>query len=347
MKLICSFILFISSLLSLLQTNTDKTYLISKKDVKLFLPKEFPKPIYTFKNNPVTPDGFILGRKLFYDEILSRDTTVSCHTCHQRIAAFAHIDHRLSHGIDAKIGSRNVPAIQNLIWKNSFMWDGGINHIEVQAIHPITSDIEMDETLENVIYKLRQDSSYRRLFKNAFRDTVINTQRMLRALTQFMGMMISSNSKYDQYLRGEDTFSLQEKNGLFIFRKKCANCHQEPLFTDHSFRNNGIKPDSLLNDVGRAKISLQNSDNYKFAVPSLRNVEMTYPYMHDGRFRKLYDVLKHYGNPNSHSLLKDSNIQKIGYLSDNEKVDILAFLLTLTDRTFLNDKRFADPNFKY
>lgn len=346
MKKIFGLIFSTIILLSFVTTNENTYFIISKKDIKLNLPKEFPKPIYDFKQNPITPEGFILGRKLFYDEILSRDSSVSCHTCHQRIAAFAHIDHTLSHGIDSKIGTRNVPALQNLIWKDAFMWDGGINHLEVQAINPITNEIEMDETIARVIKKLQANTEYKLLFQKAFQDTLINSQRMLKAIAQFTGMMISSNSRYDKYMRGEDTFSIQEKNGLVLFRQKCATCHKEPLFTDNSYRNNGIIPDTSLQDIGRGKITYQAKDNYKFKVPSLRNIEMTYPYMHDGRIRKLYDVMKHYSNHSSHNSTVDADIIKIGVLSDNEKVDLVAFLLTLTDKKFLYDRRFANPNFK-
>jgi cytochrome c peroxidase len=344
MKQIVGIFFCIFSALAFISSTGDINLRITKKNVQLNLPKEFPKPVYQFQNNKVTPEGFILGRKLFYDEILSRDSTVSCHTCHQRIAAFAHIDHTLSHGIDAQIGTRNVPALQNLIWQNEFMWDGGINHLEVQAINPITSKIEMDETLENVLKKLKANPAYRLLFKNAFRDTVINSERMLKALAQFTGMMISANSKYDRYIRKEDTFSVQEKKGLTLFRQKCASCHREPLFTDNSYRTNGLQPDSSLNDLGRGKITNLSSDNYKFKVPSLRNLEMTYPYMHDGRFKKIYDVIKHYSNLDSTS--SDRDLHKIGSLSDNDRVDLVAFLLTLTDKTFLYDRRFANPNFR-
>lgn len=333
--------------MSFIQLGADYKRNVSKKDVQIHIPKGFPKPIYNFKNNPITPAGFTLGRKLFYDEILSRDSSVSCHTCHQSVAAFAHIDHTLSHGIDGRIGTRNVPPIQNLIWREAFMWDGGINHLEVQAIHPITSQLEMDETLNNVIRKLQSNTEYQQLFLHAFKDTIINSERMLKALTQFTGLMISANSKYDKYMRGEDSFSVQEKNGLSLFRQKCASCHREPLFTDNSYRNNGIGIDTFLHDLGRGKITGYRGDNYKFRVPSLRNVKITYPYMHDGRYRKLYDVLKHYDNSSTFSPDVDEDVKKIGTISDNEKIDIIAFLLTLTDIDFIQDKRFSNPNHKY
>lgn len=317
---------------------------ITSKDVELKIPKGFPKPNYNFKKNKLSPDVFVLGRKLFYDNILSKDNSVSCGTCHQRIAAFAHIDHKLSHGIYAKIGTRNVPALQNLIWKDTYMWDGGVNNLEVQPINPITSPIEMDETLENVILKLKRDTAYVKLFKKAYKDTLINSERILKSLAQFTGLMISSNSRYDKYMRKEDTFSLAEKNGLKLFRAKCESCHKEPLFTDNSYRNNGIKTDPFLNDKGRGKITGNEKEDQTFKVPGLRNVEMTYPYMHDGRYKNLKEVINHYSNSANHDTRCDSVLKKIGSLSDQEKKELLSFLSTLTDKTFLYDRRFADPN---
>ncbi len=338
------FLLFLFGILSAAFIIDDTYFKISKKDVMLKIPKGFPKPFYRFEKNKITPEGFILGRQLFYDPILSKDSTVSCATCHQRFAAFAHIDHALSHGIDGAIGTRNVSALQNLIWKDTYMWDGGINHLEVQPINPITSQVEMSESLEHNISKLRSNKDYVLLFKNAFGDTVINSQRMLKALAQFTGLMISSNARYDKYMSGKDTFSSAEKNGLKLFREKCADCHKEPLFTDNSYRNNGLKPDSSLMDKGRGKITGSGKDDYAFKVPSLRNVALTHPYMHDGRFKKLSEVLNHYANSEKYFAGADSALYKIGQLNDMERKDIVAFLLTLTDKEFVFDRRFADPN---
>jgi cytochrome c peroxidase len=323
---------------------TGNTYFqITKNDVALNIPKGFPRPHYRFKNNELTPEIFMLGRMLFYDPILSRDSTTSCASCHQRIAAFAHFDHQLSHGINGLIGKRNVPPIQNLIWQDAFMWDGGINHIELQPVSPITNHLEMDETLANVITKLKSSPMYAAAFRSAFSDTAITTSYILKALTQFTGLMISANSRYDKYMNGTDTFSLSEKNGLAIFRAKCNSCHQEPLFTDNTYRNNGLVPDTSLNDKGRGQITGLQFDDYKFKVPSLRNIEMTYPYMHDGRYRKLKDVLNYYGDPGNFMTGAAKEMQEIGHLSERDKKDLLAFLLTLTDKSFIYDRRFVDP----
>lgn len=316
---------------------------ISKKNVAWKIPRGFPKPNYNFKNNAVTPERFKLGRALFYDPLLSRDSTVSCATCHQSFAAFAHIDHKLSHGIDNRIGTRNVPALQNLIWKTDFMWDGGVNHLEVQPINPITNKDEMDESLVNVIAKLERSAYYKMLFRQAYGDTGITTERILKSLAQFTGLMISANSKYDQYMRKEVKLTEMELKGLELFNRKCNSCHTAPLFTNNSFADNGIKPDTLLRDIGRGKITGKTEDDYRFKVPSLRNVEVTYPYMHDGRFSKLMQVLNHYRDLDETHKTKDAKLAAIGTLSDTDKVELVAFLRTLTDKSFLYDRRFMMP----
>ncbi len=322
----------------------DKYWTITKEDVKLDFPKDFPKPLYDFKNNIPTPEGFTLGRKLFFDPVLSKDSSISCGFCHQRIAAFAHFDHPVSHGINGLLGKRNVPPLQNLIWEKEFMWDGGVNNLEVQPISPITNPVEMNEDLKDVIMKLQRSRVYPAMFKAAFGDSVITSQRLLRALTQFTGLMVSDNSRYDKYMRHEDTLSKTELHGLQLFRDKCAQCHREPLFTDNTYRNAGIAYDSTFKDSGRIKITGDKRDFMKFRVPSLRNIEMTYPYMHDGRFRNLKQVLDHY----TQTFTKESGVDPILVngilLTEQDKTDIIAFLKTLTDKTFLYDRRFADPN---
>ena len=319
---------------------------ITKADVELTIPKGFPKPIYNFDKNKLTPERFVLGRKLFYDPFLSKDSSTSCSSCHQRIAAFAHIDHALSHGINGLIGKRNVMSLQNLIWRDAFMWDGGVNNLEIQPINPITNPIEMNETLANVVNKLKHNAEYVQSFREAYNDTLINSERVLKTLAQFTGLMISSNSHYDKYIEGKEEFTEAELNGLKIFKTKCANCHSGSLFTDNSYRNNGLKPDTALKDKGRGLITGKDEDNNKFKVPTLRNVEMTYPYMHDGRFRNLQQVVNHYSAPKNFDKDYDLSLNKIGELTDKEKAELITFLKTLTDKEFLYDRRFADPNMR-
>jgi cytochrome c peroxidase len=328
--------------------NPDNNYFaITHKDVEFHIPKGFPKPVYDFKNNTPTPAGFVLGRKLFYDPILSKDSSISCGFCHQRIACFAHIDHALSHGINGLFGKRNVPALENLAWSNSFMWDGRINHLEVQPLSPIANPLEMNETINNVIKKLQRDKDYVSMFKAAFNDTVVNSQNMLRALAQFTGLMISADSRYDKYMRGEDTLSATELGGLQLFRNNCAQCHKEPLFTDNTFRNTGLPMDTNIRDSGVFAINGDMKDFMKFKVPTLRNIERTYPYMHDGRFRTLKQVLDHYTQKFTQESHADPILVKGIVLTEADKADIIAFLKTLTDNTFLYDRRFADPSGHY
>ena len=326
-------------------TETNPYFLITANDIQFENPLGFPKQVYDFKDNKVTPEGFVLGRKLFYDPILSVDSSVSCAFCHQRIAAFAHIDHTLSHGINGLIGNRNVPTLQNLIWQQTFMWDGGINHLEIQPLAPLGNDREMNEKLEHVLAKLQNNRVYVDAFNDAFHDTVITSQKLLKALAQFTGLMISANSRYDKYVKGEEQFTEHELKGLQLFRSHCQNCHKEPLFTDNTFRSIGLQPDTALKDSGRARITGLPSDYMKFKVPGLRNVAMTYPYMHDGRFRTLQQVLKHYANGNFFTGYDKSIDKNVGLTAD-EQADIISFLKTLTDQEFLHDRRFADPNYR-
>ncbi len=315
-------------------------------DIKEIIPEGWPQPVYRFERNPLTEKGFALGRELFYDPILSKDNTISCGTCHQQFVAFANADHALSHGIDGKFGTRNSPGLFNLTWHPSFMHDGGVNHIENQPLAPVENPVEMDEKMANVIAKLQSSAKYRRLFNDAFGSEEVNYQRFAFAFTQFMGMMYSYNSKYDAVKRKEGTsaFNASEQKGYDLFIAKCNSCHKEPLFSDFSFRNNGLSVNPNLKDSGRAHITLNPLDIYKFKVPSLRNIALTRPYMHDGRFETLEECLNHYTSGVTNLLNLDPQLQNGISLSDQDKQDIIAFLKTLTDYKFLFDKKFADPN---
>ena len=307
------------------------------------IPKNWPKPVYDFSKNPLTEEGFQLGRNLFYDPILSRDNTISCASCHLQQTGFTHVDHDLSHGIDGKIGTRNSMTIMNLAWAKTFMWDGGVNHLDVQPIQPITSEVEMDETMENVVAKLQKSEKYQKLFAAAFGTDKITGQLTLKALSQFVVLLSTSNSKYDNVIRKEEKFSKMEQKGYNLFKINCASCHKEPLFTNDSFENNGLAVDSTLNDIGRMGITQNVSDKYKFKVPTLRNVQFTFPYMHDGRFNSLNDVVKHYNSGiEKHSTLS-KQLKKPMNLSDDERTELVAFLKTLTDKEFLFNPRFSFP----
>lgn len=315
------------------------------KKLKFPVPKGWPKPVYDFKGNPITQEGFELGRRLFYDERLSKDSTISCASCHQQFAAFSTFDHNLSHGFNNSLTTRNAPSLQNLAWQKDFMADGGIMHLDLQPLAPMTASNEMGETIESIIRKLNGDTSYKRMFAAAFGDATINTQRMNRAISQFVLMLVSSNSKYDKVMRKEDTFNLPQRLGYDIFKQKCASCHKEPMFTDYSFRNNGIPMEKTLADYGRMKISQDKNDSLKFRVPSLRNVAVTAPYGHDGRFFSLFNVFEHYRKNMKVGPTTDSLLKNKLPLSNFEIGQLTAFLHTLTDTSFLKNPLFAPPGY--
>jgi cytochrome c peroxidase len=306
------------------------------------VPKNWPKPKYDFKKNPLTEEGFQLGRNLFYDPIISRDSTISCASCHLQQTGFTHVDHQLSHGIDGKIGTRNSLALINLAWNKVFMWDGGVNNLEVQPLNPITNPVEMDEKLEHVIDKLQRSEKYKTLFIKAFGDNKITSQRLLKALAQFTVMLKSTNSKYDKVMRKEASFAKNEQHGYDLFKKNCASCHKEPLFNEDKFEKNGLLIDETLKDSGRIKISGKQEDYLRFRIPTLRNIQFTFPYMHDGRFKTLKEVIKYY-NSLGHNKNLSKELANPMNLSDNDRVDLLAFLLTLTDKDFLFNERFSFP----
>ena len=306
------------------------------------VPKTWSNPVYYFKKNPLTEEGFQLGRHLFYDPILSKDNTISCQSCHLQQTGFTHVDHQLSHGIEGRIGTRNSLALINLAWNKDFMWDGGVNNLEVQAINPITSHSEMDETLENVINKLQTSEKYRTLFAKAFGDEKVTSQRLLKALAQFTVMLKSSNSKYDKVIRKVENFTEQEQRGYDLFKTNCASCHTEPLFRSDRFEKNGLAIDETLNDSGRIKITHKKEDYLRFKIPTLRNIQFTFPYMHDGRFKTLTEVVKHYNSLGNNKNVP-KGLAKAMNLSDKDRVDLVAFLLTLTDKEFLFNNLFSFP----
>ena len=316
--------------------------------LELVVPENFPEIAYNMESNPPTKFGFELGKKLFYDGKLSSNGFISCGFCHEQRFAFTHHGHQFSHGIDDLTGTRNTPSISNMAFMNEFTWDGATSNLDLFPIIPITNEVEMGETMTSVISKIQADEAYQKAFNAAFEEGGVNTENFLKALSQFMVMMVSSNSKYDKYVRGEDGVQFTEKEvlGLNVFKAKCASCHATDLFTDGSFRNNGLPPNPSLNDIGRAEVSGGVADNYKFKVPSLRNVSLTAPYMHDGRFGSLESVLNFYTNGMIDSPTLDDSLRsegKIGIpLDGTEKEGLLAFLETLTDDTFITDKRFSE-----
>ena len=333
--------------LFLLANSCSKSGAGSKADptpVSFTVPAGFPAPVYQFSGNPLTREGFELGRKLFYDGLLSKDGNFPCSSCHQQFAAFSTYDHDLSHGFNNQFTTRNAPALQNLAWLRELQWDGGINHLEVQPLAPLTASNEMAEDIGNVVNKLKKDAAYNRGFTAAFGAGEITSQKMLRALAQFMGLMVSADAKYDKVKRGQASFTAAEQTGYTLFQqKKCNICHQEPLFTDLSYRNTGLTLHPTLKDMGRMHITNKREDSLKFKVPSLRNVFLSFPYGHDGRFFSVDDVLEHYNSGVRTGPTVDPLVRSGIPLTREDKYYLKAFLSTLTDTAFVNNKRFAQP----
>ena len=319
-----------------------RALILARTTPQFEVPRGWPAPRYDFSGNPVTPAGFALGRRLFYDPILSRDGSIACGSCHQQFAAFAHLDHRVSHGIGGVNGKRNTPGLFNLAWQPELMWDGSVHHLELQPVAPMSNPVEMGSSLALAVDKLRRDARYPGLFARAFGSPGIDTQRLLRALTQFTGTLVSADSRYDRYVQGRDAFTMRERAGLDLFRQHCASCHREPLFSDFSYRNNGL--DAAPHDAGRAVISGRAEDQGRFRVPSLRNVALTAPYMHDGRYDSLRQVLDHYAGGIQPSPTLDPALADGVPLSASQREALLAFLDTLSDETFIHDRRFAETH---
>ena len=316
----------------------------TEKSIKNFnYPQNWSKPVYTFENNPITTQGIVLGRKLFYDPQLSGDGMVSCASCHLSFTSFTHVDHKLSHGIKDRIGTRNTSALVNLAWQKDFMWDGSVPHLDFQPLAPLTNEKEMGGNLDSIQHYLNTDKSYKTLFFDAFGDSTATTATMLKAFAQFMLQFNSFNAKFDKVKRGETTFTASEEKGYKLFQSHCNACHTEPLFTNHQFMSNGLSVDSVLQDGGRIKVTGLIRDSLKFKVPTLRNVEVTYPYMHDGRFRNLSMVLYHYSNGNREPFNLAHQLEHPIDMNEGEKRELIHFLKTLTDKEFLYNKDLSFP----
>jgi cytochrome c peroxidase len=312
----------------------------------LEIPTYFPALAFDIEKNPITVNGVALGKKLFYEGKLSRNNTISCGFCHIQENAFTHHGHPVSHGVDDRLGIRNAPAIQNMAWLKNYTWDGVSHNLDERSLVPITTDFEMDSSIPEVVSKLNADANYKKLFKAAFGDDNINGERILKALSQFMVTMVSADSKYDQVKKGTAIFTNEESQGKNLFNNKCASCHSGELFTDESYRNTGMYYNSQYDDRGRYRVTLDWNDNMKFRVPSLRNIEYTAPYMHDGRFYTLEAVLNFYSDNVENQSNLDPILKQNGHIgiamNTIEKQYLIAFLKTLGDQQFITNKKFAE-----
>ncbi|MDP2161674.1 MAG: cytochrome c peroxidase [Flavobacterium sp.] len=334
--------------ISFFSCHTDDDAAYQDIPIDFQVPSNFPPLAYDMTNNPLTEKGFELGKKIFYDGRLASDGVVSCGFCHIQEDAFTHHGHTFSHGVGDGVGTRNAQPIQNMAFQTQFFWDGASDHIELLSMSPISNEVEMNGNIVNIMNMMKNDPQYKKLYKQAFTNGEINPENMLKALAQFMTMLTSSNSRFDKYRRNETggTLTQLELEGYAIFNQKCASCHATDIFTDNTFRNNGLPINPQINDFGRYRVTENPSHKYKFKVPSLRNIELTAPYMHDGRFYTLEAVLNHY----AHGVTSTENLDPIlnnngslGIpLNSDEKAKIIAFLKTLTDHEFISNPKFAE-----
>ena len=314
-----------------------------------------PSPNFP-RDNPVTGEGVALGSQLFFDRRLSENNRQNCAACHRPREAFAE-PRRFSRGVEGNIGTRNAMPLLNLAWKSSFFWDGRAATVREQVLQPIQNPIEMHETLPNVVAKISADNDYHRLFSNAFGSAEITPNRIARALEQFLLVQVSFDSKFDHVLNGQAKFTAEEQRGFNLFHTEydpqrgqygadCFHCHGGVLLQSQSFANNGL--DSTFRDMGLYKTTKRNGDQGKFSVPTLRNVAVTAPYMHDGRFRTLEEVVEHYCTGMVRSATLDPNLAKHPNrgvpLNAADKSALVAFLRTLTDEKFLPPQEVAETS---
>jgi len=318
---------------------------------------DFPDPGIPAENVP-TNAGVLLGRMLFYEKMLSKDGTQSCADCHQQKDAFSDL-RQFSIGVELLPGKRQAMAVFNMAWhKNGMFWDGRSTSLHDQALRPIQDPLEMNETLENAVVKLKADKQYIDQFIRAFGDADITPERIGRAIEQFEFTMVSNNSKYDRWLREEATLTESEERGRQLFFREydpfsgqkggeCFHCHAGFNFTNNQYMNNGLDEEAGFTDEGRFLVTNDPADRARFKVPSLRNIALTPPYMHDGRFATLEEVIEHYNSGVKGSSTVDPllqyNINPGLQLSAQDQADIMAFLHTLTDTSFVADERFSSP----
>lgn len=324
----------------------------------LMTPSYFPGPLNN-PANPLTEEGIQLGRKLFYDPILSRDSSISCSSCHLQELAFTD-GSATSFGVRGIAGKRNAMGIMNLTFNpRPLQWGGEHASLEEQAIHPVQEVLEMDEDWDRVEEKLRRHPTYPQEFRAAFGISLtseITRELATKAIAQFERILITADSKFDRVVyRNEEFFTELEEEGRELFDLEfltpgethpgCTHCHNAALFTDNQFHNNGLDSVASLEDfldLGRGGVNGNIFDNGKFRTTTLRNIALTAPYMHDGRFATLEEVIEHYARGGHPAENKNPNI--VGFeLTQQKKDALVAFLNTLTDETFITDERFSNP----
>jgi cytochrome c peroxidase len=328
--------------------------------VAIETPAHFPDMLVP-EDNPFTKEGIELGRYLFYEELLSGDNSQSCATCHAPALAFSD-SNQFSTGIAGIQGARNAMPLFNMGWQDFYFWDGRAKTLEIQLLEPIPNPIEMHQSWKTTVSKLNEKEVYRNRFLKAFGSPGIDPYRVTKALAQFIRTLISAGSKYDVMYKFQNNLNLsngeqqllaqvtpEEWGGFDLFKSlngaDCFHCHNGPLMQVKKYSNNGL--DVVFSDFGRGAITGISNDNGKFKVPSLRNIQLTGPYMHDGRFKTLEEVVNHYSSGIQQSATIDPLIefafQGGVQLDAQEKSLLIAFLKTLTDYNFINNPKFQDP----
>jgi len=349
------------ALLFVLSCRKDKSNDMQPTPYVLEIPAHFPQmPIPA--DNPLTVEGVELGRHLFYDKILSRDNTVSCASCHHQVNAFSD-PNIVSVGIDGLTGTRQSMALINMGWQQFFFWDGRVSILEEQIFHPVLDPLEMDNTWAQVETRLRQHHKYPEMFFEAFGEVGVDSMKASKAIAQFIRTMVSAESKFDLIykfangiqLTANETFLFQqitpeELAGYDLFMSlngaDCMHCHNGPLMQVQIYSNNGL--DATFSDPGRMNVTNNPNDNGRFKVPTLRNIGYSAPYMHDGRFATLDEVINHYSHGLVWSSTVDTNMEFVSLggvqMTEEEKSYLLAFLLTLNDPNFINNPKFSNPH---
>ncbi len=289
-------------------------------------------------DNPLTVEGVSLGKTLFFDPGLSADGSVSCATCHQPALAFTD-GRRVSEGVYGRTGSRNAPSLLNVgFYYRGLFWDGRVRTLEEQVVHPLSNPNEMGGDWDDILAYLRRHANYSKAFGEAFGDKGITREGVAWALAQYLRTLVSADARFDRVMRGEAKFTAAEQRGWAIFfdatdslpHGECAHCHADPLFTTLEFQNIGLDAPEKIKDPGREQITGRPSDYGRFRVPALRNVARTAPYMHDGRFTTLEEVVEHYISGGEAGYNVSPNVRPL-QLNESQKADLIAFLQTLTD----------------
>jgi len=318
-----------------------------------------PPPPALPADNSLTVQGVELGRMLFFETMLSKDGSQSCASCHRQADGFSDTT-KFSIGVEGLPGKRQAMPIFNMAWHtNEFFWDGRAHLLRDQSLMPIQDPLEMNESLLNVVAKLSASQMYRDQFTRTFGSDEITPEKMSLAMEQFMLSIVSFNSKYDKWLAGEAELTESEERGRILFETEynpffpddsgadCQHCHGGPNFENDRYMNNGLDSDADITDIGRQEATGKPMDRGKFKVSSLRNIAVTPPYMHDGRFQTLEEVIDHYNEGIKESATVDPailNTKDTGLLlTEQDKEDLINFLKTLTDEVFLNNEAYKSP----